>query len=47
MTEFDSFILSKYLVKTWLVDLDKHKSIKSAMSVRRLLWKEWYGKNGS
>jgi len=47
MTEFDSFILSEYLVKTWLVDLDKHKSIKSVMLVRRLLWKEWYRKNGS
>jgi len=47
MTEFDSFILSEYLVEMWLVDLNKHKSIKSAMLVRRLLWKEWYRKNRS
>jgi len=47
MTEFDSFISSEYLVGTWLVDLDKHKSIESAMSVRKSLWKEWYGKNRS
>ena len=34
---FESFTLSEYLVGIWLVDLYKHKSIESAMSVRRSL----------
>ena len=38
MTEFESFWLSKYLVGTWLVDLDIYKLIESTMSVRRLQW---------
>ena len=39
--------LSKYLVKTWLIDLNVYKFIESAMSVKRLLWIEWCGKEGS
>ena len=46
MVEFKSFALSEYLVGTWLVDLDRHRSIESTMSVRRLLWTEWKGKVG-
>jgi len=38
--EFESSMLYKYLVETWLVDFDKHKSIKFAMSIKELLWKE-------
>lgn len=45
ITEFDLFVLSKYLVGTWLVDLDRHKSIKSTMLVRRSLLKKWYEKD--
>jgi len=36
MTKFELFWLSKYLVETWLVDLDIYKLIESAMSVRRI-----------
>jgi len=37
IVEFESFTLSEYLVGIWLVDLDKNRSIESAMSVRRSL----------
>ena len=47
ITEFELFWLSKYLVGTWLVDLDIHKLIKSAISVRRSQWIEWWGKEES
>ena len=36
MMESESSTLSKYLVWTWLVDFDKHKSIESAISIRVL-----------
>jgi len=39
ITKFASFVLSKYLVGTWLVGFDKIRSKESAMSVIRLLWK--------
>ena len=34
MTEFESLELSEYLVGTWLVDLEIHRFIESAISVR-------------
>jgi len=46
MVEFKSFTLSEYLVRTWLVDLDKYKFIEFAMLVRKLLWTKWKGKIG-
>jgi len=33
MTEFESYILSEYLVGTWLVDFDKQRSKESETSV--------------
>ena len=35
MTEFKSFILSKYLVGTWLVGFDNKRFKKLAMSVSK------------
>ena len=35
ITEFKLLWLSKYLIEIWLVDLDIHKFIESAMSMRR------------
>ena len=43
MTEFESFLLSEYLVGTWLVDLNIQRFIESTISVRSL-WMEWCGK---
>ena len=47
ITKFKSFWFSKYLVRIWLVDLDKHKSIESTILLKRSQWMEWYGKKGS
>ena len=41
IVKFEFSWLSKYLVETWLVDLDIHKFIEFVMSVRRSLWMEW------
>ena len=41
MTKFEPFWLSKYLVGTWLIELDIHRFIESAMSVRVSWWIEW------
>jgi len=40
MTEFESYILSEYLVGTWLVDFDKQRSKESETSASRSLWIE-------
>ena len=47
ITKFELFLLSKYLVETGLVGLDKQEFIESTISVRRLLCIEWYKKLGS
>jgi len=47
MTEFVSLGLSKYLVGTWLVGVDKLRLKKSAIMIRSLLIDEWWGNNGS
>ena len=44
MTEFALPTISKYLVGTWLVRIDKSKLNKSAMIIRSLLIVEWWGK---
>jgi len=40
------FRLSEYLVGTWLVGLEIHRFIESAMSVRRSWWTEWWENKG-
>ena len=40
MTEFESFILSEYLVGTWLVGINRFKLNESAMIRRSLLMDE-------
>ena len=40
MTKFELFELSKYLVSTWLVGLDRLKSNKSEISKSKLLCTE-------
>jgi len=47
MTEFESLILSEYLVRTWLVGLDKSKLNESAIMRRSSLIKVWWENNGS
>ena len=43
MTEFESLILSEYLVETWLVEFDKSKLIELVIMRRSLLIKVWWG----
>ena len=47
IVEFKSSWLYKYLIGTWLVDLEIYKFIESIMLIKRLLWMEWWGKEGS
>jgi len=47
ITEFETWLLSKYLVGTQLVRLDNSKLIESAISISKSLWIEWWGKLGS
>ena len=46
IAEFDLPIVSKYLVGTWLVGIDKFKLKESAMIIRLLLIEEWWEKEG-
>ena len=41
--KFKSWLLSEYLVGTWLMGLDRPKLKNSAMSNNKLLWEEWCG----
>ena len=47
MTKFESLELSEYLVRTWLVGIDKSRLNKSAIIIRSLLIVKWYGKDRS
>jgi len=47
MTKFKSLELSKYLVETWLVDLEIHRFIESAIFIRISWWTEWWGNKES
>ena len=47
MTEFESFTLSKYLVGTWLVRIDKSKLNEFTIISKSSLIKKWYKKDGS
>jgi len=40
MTEFESQLMSKYLVGTWLSGNDKPRCIEFTMSISKLLWVE-------
>jgi len=41
ITEFASWLLSEYLVGTWLVGEDRSKDKEFINSMRKLLWIEW------
>ena len=47
MTEFESYLLSEYLVGTWLVEFDSSKLNKFAIIRRLPLIEELWGNNGS
>ena len=47
IVEFDSLTLSVYLVRTWLVGIDKDKSRESARIIKSSLMDEWWGKEES
>ena len=47
MSEFELFALSEYLVRTWLVRIDRFKLNESVIIRRLLLMDEWWEKEGS
>ena len=47
MTEFESFLLSEYLVRVQLVGKEKSRLKESAIISKSLLIEEWWRKDGS
>jgi len=47
MTEFESLLLSEYLVGTWLIETNRLRLKESAIMIRSLLIEEWWLNKGS